>query len=279
MDSNYLGKMHEQLEELEKPIRAPLEYLNVANCELDDIPDLGPLPSEWPRWHYVWHIYLYISHHLSTDLWQLNASVNALHNLSMDKLGSMCHLSVIDLTRTQMTPCACQRVTNHLMTIGANTKFVPVCMGKLLLCSSCCESVANFGMSPLPLADALDGDACPLPYNRTVDAPTFRDCLASAELAEVRHFWIFTAGCFGGVLLVMLGECRDTHHTNCSTPNPPSLPLSCLVFCYCILRWRRRRRNRRLSRSVQNRKHLVISPRNATNHRLKEDEPLHCDTA
>lgn len=80
----------------------------------------------------VAHISIYISLNVCTDLWQLNASVNALHNLSMDKLGNMCHLSVIDLTRTQMTPCSCQRVTNHLMTIGANTKFVPVCMGKLL---------------------------------------------------------------------------------------------------------------------------------------------------
>lgn len=58
----------------------------------------------------------------------------------------------------------------------------------------------------LPFADALDGNACPLPYNRTVDAATFRDCLASAELVETRNFWIFTAGCFGGALLVMLGR-------------------------------------------------------------------------
>ncbi|KAH8407562.1 hypothetical protein KR222_005740 [Zaprionus bogoriensis] len=208
MDSNVLRDLHEELQQLEKPIRAPLEYLNVANCELHDIPDLGILPN----------------------LWQLNASANPLDELSVDRLGNLCHLSVIDLTRTQMRPCSCQQVTNHLMVLGANPKFVPLCV------------------------EALDSNACPLPYNRTVDSPTFLGCVASAELAETRSFWTFAAGCFGGAALVLI------------------------LFCYCILRWRKRRKNCRLSRTIQNRKHLVISPRNATNHRL-EDEPLHCDTA
>ncbi|XP_034478800.1 leucine-rich repeat-containing protein 4B [Drosophila innubila] len=208
IDSNDLRNLHHDLQLLETPIGAPLEYLNVANCELHDIPDLGILPN----------------------LWQLNASLNPLSNFNVDKLGNLCHLRVIDLTKTQMSPCSCQRVTNHLRDIGANAQFVPLCM------------------------EALDGDACPLNYNRTVDSPTFHSCLASAELAETRSFWLFAAGCFGGSFLVLL------------------------VFCYCIHRWRKKRQNRRLSQAAQNRKHFVISPRNATNHRL-EDQPLHCDTA
>ncbi|XP_034110399.1 tsukushi isoform X1 [Drosophila albomicans] len=209
MDSNDLRELHQDLALLETPIRAPIEYLNVANCELHDIPDLGILPN----------------------LWQLNASSNPLSNFDMNKLGNLCHLRVIDLTKTQISPCSCQQVTNHLSALGASPQFVPVCM-----------------------AEALDSNACPLNYNRTVDSPTFHSCLTSAELAETRGFWLFAAGCFGGSLLVLL------------------------VFCYCIHRWRKKRRNRRLSQAAQNRKHFVISPRNATNNRL-EDQPLHCDTA
>ncbi|EDW02187.1 leucine-rich repeat-containing protein 4B [Drosophila grimshawi] len=208
VDSNELKGLHQELQTLEKPIRAPLEYLNVANCELDDIPDLGTLPN----------------------LWQLNASMNPLKEFSIDKLANLCHLSVIDLTRTQISTCDCHQVTNHLMTMGANPKYVPVCMG------------------------AIDSDVCPLPYNRTVDSSTFSSCLASAELAETRSFWLFAAGCCGGVALVLL------------------------VFCYCVYRWRKKRTNRRLSQSIENRKRFVISPRNAINNRL-EDQPLHCDTA
>ncbi|XP_023177753.1 immunoglobulin superfamily containing leucine-rich repeat protein 2 isoform X1 [Drosophila hydei] len=208
IDSNDLWQLHQDIETLERPIRAPLEYLNMANCELHDIPDLGILPN----------------------LWQLNVSTNPLTNFHIEKLANMCHLRVIDLMRTQINSCDCQQVTNHLMAIGANPKFVPVCM------------------------DSLDSSACPLPYNRTVNSETFRSCLDSVELAETRSLWLFAAGCFGGVILVLL------------------------VFWYCIHRWRKRRANRRLSQSIQNRKHFVISPRNAINNRL-EDEPLHCDTA
>lgn len=58
MDSNMLRNMHEELQQLEKPIRAPLEYLNVANCELNDIPDLGPLPSRCQGDTHISHVYI-----------------------------------------------------------------------------------------------------------------------------------------------------------------------------------------------------------------------------
>ncbi|KAH8371674.1 hypothetical protein KR093_008439 [Drosophila rubida] len=227
MDSNDLRELHQDLQLLETPIRAPIEYLNVANCELHDIPNLGILPSECgaSKCQYIALIII-----LFVELWQLNASSNPLSNFDMNKMANLCHLRVIDLTKTQISPCSCQQVSNHLSALGASARFVPVCM------------------------EALDSDACPLNYNRTVDSPTFHSCLTSAELAETRSFWLFAAGCFGGCLLVLL------------------------VFCYCIHRWRKKRNNRRLSQAAQNRKHFVISPRNATNHRL-EDQPLHCDTA
>lgn len=64
------------------------------------------------------------------ELWQLNASKNPLDNFQVDSLANFCHLQVIDLTKTQISQCGCQQVTNHIMMLGANPKFVPVCMGK-----------------------------------------------------------------------------------------------------------------------------------------------------
>ncbi|EDW74655.1 uncharacterized protein Dwil_GK15793 [Drosophila willistoni] len=207
IDSNELRSL--DLELLEKPIQAPLEYLNVANCELQDIPDLGILPK----------------------LWQLNASMNPLHNFNIDRLANFCHLSVIDLTRTQLSSCSCQQVGNHLVMMQAHQKFVPICMEK------------------------LDSSVCPLPYNRTIDSETFHSCQTSVELAEARSLWLFGAGCFGGVIFVLL------------------------VVWYCVHRWRKKRAKRRRLSQVQDRKKFVISPRNAINRTKTDDEPLHCDIA
>ncbi|KAH8290221.1 hypothetical protein KR054_001104 [Drosophila jambulina] len=206
IDSNELVSL--DLQALEKPIRAPLEYLNIANCELKELPDLGILPK----------------------LWQLNASMNPLQDFQIDSLANLCHLRVIDLTKTKLSQCGCQQVTNHLMMLGANPQFVPVCM------------------------EALDIRECPLPYNRTIHSATFASCQTTVELYETRSFWLFAAGCFGGVFLVLL------------------------VLLFCLIRCRRKRAQRRL-RNAQLRKPFVISPRNAINNRKPEDEPLHCDTA
>ncbi|KAH8269420.1 hypothetical protein KR018_002792 [Drosophila ironensis] len=156
IDSNELTSL--DLEGLQKPIRAPLEYMNIANCELQELPDLGIMPK----------------------LWQLNASMNPLRNFQVDSLANFCHLRVIDLTKTQISQCGCQQVTNHIMMLGANPKFVPVCM------------------------EALDIRECPLPYNRTIHSATFASCQTSVERAETRSLWLFAAGCFGGVCFVLL---------------------------------------------------------------------------
>ncbi|XP_043643205.1 leucine-rich repeat-containing protein 4B [Drosophila teissieri] len=206
IDSNELTSLN--LDALEKPIRAPLEYLNVAACELQELPDLGILPK----------------------LWQLNASMNPLENFRIDSLANMCHLQVIDLTKSQLSQCGCQQVTNHLMMLGASPKFVPVCL------------------------EALDIRECPLPYNRTIHSPTFASCQTTLQFAETRSFWLFGAGCFGGVCFVLL------------------------IVIFCVIHCRRKRAQRR-KRNAQKRKPFVISPRNAINNRQPEDEPLHCDTA
>lgn len=69
-----------------------------------------------------------------------------------------------------------------------------------------CDQVLKFAFCILHFTDSLDSSVCPLPYNRTVNSETFRGCLDSAEMAEVRSLWLFAAGCFGGVFLVLLGE-------------------------------------------------------------------------
>jgi len=125
IDSNELTSLN--LQALEKPIRAPLEYLNVAGCELQELPDLGILPSK-QRYVDIWN--LSNIEHFSSELWQLNASMNPLQNFRIDSLANMCHLQVIDLTKSQLSQCGCQQVTNHLMMLGASPKFVPVCLGK-----------------------------------------------------------------------------------------------------------------------------------------------------
>ncbi|KAL5287546.1 hypothetical protein ACFFRR_008434 [Megaselia abdita] len=89
-DSNRMFDLINDLLSLEKPISAPLEYLNVADCKLDDIPDLGILPK----------------------LKHLNASSNPLSKISLDTFSSMCALESIDLTKNQIPYCECQEIAD-----------------------------------------------------------------------------------------------------------------------------------------------------------------------
>jgi len=58
----------------------------------------------------------------------------------------------------------------------------------------------------IPFSEALDIRECPLPYNRTIHSETFASCQTTVELAESRSIWLFGAGCFGGVCIVLLSE-------------------------------------------------------------------------
>uniref|UniRef100_A0A1A9WYW8 LRRCT domain-containing protein n=1 Tax=Glossina brevipalpis TaxID=37001 RepID=A0A1A9WYW8_9MUSC len=160
VDSNELLYLSSDLEAraLEVPIQAPLEYLNIADCGLQDIPDLGILPK----------------------LWHINASMNPLMDLSIERFASMCNLKSIDLTRSELTPCHCQQVNNHLRMVEVKTKFVPVCL------------------------ETMDTATCPLPYNYTINSNDFIACKNSIKLAEKRSMWLFVTGCAGGILTVLL---------------------------------------------------------------------------
>ncbi|XP_067630068.1 decorin isoform X2 [Eurosta solidaginis] len=106
VDSNELFNLERDLQGLDTPIQAPLEYLNVADCGLESLPNLGVLPK----------------------LWQINASSNPLTELTMDTLANMCNLRTMDLTKTEINDCACQQVNRYLRYVGASAKFVPICM-------------------------------------------------------------------------------------------------------------------------------------------------------
>ncbi|XP_067630069.1 decorin isoform X3 [Eurosta solidaginis] len=119
VDSNELFNLERDLQGLDTPIQAPLEYLNVADCGLESLPNLGVLPK----------------------LWQINASSNPLTELTMDTLANMCNLRTMDLTKTEINDCACQQVNRYLRYVGASAKFVPICMD--ILDSNVCPDPYN----------------------------------------------------------------------------------------------------------------------------------------
>lgn len=105
VDSNDLIYLNNDLKRLEKPIQAPLEYLNVAECGLQDLPDLGIVPY----------------------LWQINASSNPLKDITTETFANMCHLKSIDLLKTQMPNCACHQIVQYISLRKIKNNFLPLC--------------------------------------------------------------------------------------------------------------------------------------------------------
>ncbi|XP_055686584.1 toll-like receptor 4 [Lutzomyia longipalpis] len=90
--SNNLYDLRTDLESIEKPIRAPLQLLNIADCRLGSVPDFGILP----------------------DLWHLNLSSNPLQHIQPQQFSPLCNLKTVDLNNTKMPPCACQQMTFYM---------------------------------------------------------------------------------------------------------------------------------------------------------------------
>lgn len=76
-----------------RPIKAPLESLDVANCSLTVIPDLGMLPQ----------------------LTFLNISYNKLRNVEPRSFAPYCQLSEIDLTDTIENKCLWCQIERFLL--------------------------------------------------------------------------------------------------------------------------------------------------------------------
>ncbi|XP_055920158.1 insulin-like growth factor-binding protein complex acid labile subunit [Eupeodes corollae] len=105
VDSNDLINLNNDLKRLEKPIQAPLEYFNVAECGLQDLPDIGIVPY----------------------LWQINASSNPLKEITTETLATMCNLKSIDLLKTQMPICACHQILDYINIRKIKNTFLPMC--------------------------------------------------------------------------------------------------------------------------------------------------------
>lgn len=74
------------MQEIPKPINAPLQILHMSGCELDSMPDFGVLPN----------------------LIELNLSRNPMDHIKPEQLSPLCALENIDLQdETHMSPCDC----------------------------------------------------------------------------------------------------------------------------------------------------------------------------
>lgn len=73
---------------INKPIKSPLVYLNIAETEIDKIPDFGILPS----------------------LKVLNVSLNVLTHLKAEQFAPLCRIEVVDLNETEISACQCAKI-------------------------------------------------------------------------------------------------------------------------------------------------------------------------
>lgn len=91
-DNSFGDRGFETLQNLEKPIKAPLKVLSIANNRLYKIPDFGILP----------------------ELHKLNLSLNSMRDLTPQQFSPFCNIKEIDLNSTSMEKCRCEEVTRFL---------------------------------------------------------------------------------------------------------------------------------------------------------------------
>lgn len=80
------------LNDIEKPIKAPLAVLSIADTRINKMPDFGILPS----------------------LTKLNISHNKMLDLTPQQFSPFCRLKEIDLYGTRMGKCQCEEVSRFL---------------------------------------------------------------------------------------------------------------------------------------------------------------------
>lgn len=77
---------------IKKPVKAPLVYLNIAETEIDKIPDFGILPS----------------------LKMLNISKNSLTALKPEQFAPLCRIEIVDISDSDVNPCQCAKINYFL---------------------------------------------------------------------------------------------------------------------------------------------------------------------
>lgn len=124
MANNVLRDLDRDLIRLEKPVSAPLEMINLADCRLNRLPNFGILP----------------------DLWKLNISSNAMTELALEQFLPLCNLKTIDVNNTQIPLCVCQVITTELTARGATLRnnhphCTPLYSSEQSICSQEVESL------------------------------------------------------------------------------------------------------------------------------------------
>jgi leucine-rich repeat transmembrane neuronal protein 1/2 len=74
---------------IRKPVIAPLIFLNIAETDINQIPDFGILPS----------------------LKVLNISMNALTQLKAEQFAPLCRIYTVDINETEVTACHCAKIS------------------------------------------------------------------------------------------------------------------------------------------------------------------------
>lgn len=92
VQGNKLLHLHIELAMVPKPIKAPLQIVNIASAYLMKVPDFGILP----------------------DLWQLNISGNPLLEINAEQFSPLCALNSVDFNETQVPNCQCHALSRYL---------------------------------------------------------------------------------------------------------------------------------------------------------------------
>jgi Leucine rich repeat len=110
-DNSFTDRGFGKVQELAKPLKAPLKILNIANNRLFKMPDLGVLPMLYTLNVSVRNFQRYVIKFFSlTPVFQSNS----MRDLTPQQFSPFCNIKEIDLNNTNMEKCRCEEVTRFL---------------------------------------------------------------------------------------------------------------------------------------------------------------------
>lgn len=165
LSQNFLTSLDADLAKLERPIKAPLTYLNLAECKLKHMPDLGIL----------------------SQLESLNVSHNQFSALEPVEFAKLCKLGDLDLTDTifSIKMCDLKPVFKWFANTSVNVR----------------RSIDETLMTTYDASD----DNCPKVEFDTKTLKTHSECqstiVAAAAQRVVRQTWVIVCSSLGGFLI------------------------------------------------------------------------------
>lgn len=186
LSQNFLTSLDADLAKLERPIKAPLTYLNLAECKLKHMPDLGIL----------------------SQLESLNVSHNQFSALEPVDFAKLCKLGDLDLTDTiiSIKYCELKPAFTWFAHTGINAR----------------RSVDETLMTSYDASD----DNCPKVEFDTKTLKTHSECqntiVTAAAQRGVRQTWLIVCSSLGGfligfILLLFLMHRRNVARTKMIT--------------------------------------------------------------